>query len=107
MKSGVQAASMLCCVLERMEEALACTEFPALGWLRLYHLCHLVALDTPVARALLIDWQDKPLYHTVQLAQKWTPALLNRGHQLLPQEEKNAGRMSSFVADKSFPMNPC
>lgn len=35
------------------------------------------------------------------------PALLNRGHQLLPQEEGNAGRMSSFVADKSFPMNPC
>lgn len=35
------------------------------------------------------------------------PALLNRGRGLLPQEEGNAGRMSSPVADKSFPMNPC
>lgn len=33
------------------------------------------------------------------------PAKSGRG--LLPQEEGNAGRMSSPAADKSFPMNPC
>lgn len=33
--------------------------------------------------------------------------LLNRGRGLLLQEEGNTGRMSSSVADKSFPMNPC
>lgn len=51
--------------------------------------------------------EDRRCYQTAQLAQRWPPALLNLGCGLLPQEEGNAGRMSSPVADKSFPMNPC
>lgn len=58
---------------------LAYTEFSALGWLWFHQLCQPVALDTPGVRALFISWQNVPLYHTVQLAQRWPPSAAKSG----------------------------
>lgn len=51
--------------------------------------------------------QDGQCYQTAQLAQRWPPSAAKSGPWAPAAGRGNAGRMSSPVAGKSFPMNPC
>lgn len=51
--------------------------------------------------------QDGQCYQTAQLAQRWPPSAAKSGPRAPAAGRGNAGRMSSPVAGKSFPMNPC
>lgn len=58
-------------------------------------------------RALLAGRQDERRYQTTQLAQRWPPSAAKSGPPAPAAGRGKRSRMSSPVADKSFPMNPC
>lgn len=83
----------------REEGNLEAAELPAQHNCRCSQLCR--------ARAPACLGSGQAVLSDCPAGSEVAPSTAKSGSGLLPQEEGNAGRMSSLVAHEFFPMNPC